>query len=133
MIIKLLSLLNVLAFLAISTGCREAIIALPNSYSIQIDIASGRSDISYIKNDRNEVILSGVLDFTVEEHFVYGIIPATNENIYFILDTKDGSLYYPLSVNDYEEVLDEHNLPRKYLSGMVNIMEIQSRRKKITW
>lgn len=115
------------------TGCSRPQIPLPNGYSLSEHNGVYRSDYSSISNGDGEIILTGVLDFTVHAPYIYGAIPKAGANDYFILNTDSGEVIYPKNGSEYNQLLATMNLPTESRSPTINIYEIRSQKKKAYW
>ena len=112
-------------------------IPLPNGYILEGKYFGfgGDSDISSIISlNRNESV-KNILDFYVQNQFVYGCFhpKKEGESRYFILNTATHQLYRYSSSKEYANALNSYSLKNGFISDSINILEIRSGFKKVYW
>lgn len=103
-------------------------ITLPNNYTIE---ESGDSGKARIYGKSGNIRMEDVLDFFVDNDFVYGSEIKTHS--YFILNTKNDELHYPLNNKQYISLRERYNLKDGYVSNAVNIYELREKLKEPYW
>ena len=97
---------------------RSYSITLPNGYTMEEVGASGKSNIY---DNNGNVRIKEVLDFFVADDFIYGSEIKTHS--YFVLNTKNNELHYPLDNRHYSALLAKYNLKDGYVSNAVNMFK----------
>lgn len=112
-------------------------IPLPNGYILEGKYFGfgGDSDISSIISPNRNKSIKNILDFYVQNQFVYGCFhpKKEGESRYFILNTATHQLYRYSSSKEYANALNSYSLKNGFISDSINILEIRSGFKKVYW
>lgn len=112
-------------------------IPLPNGYILEGKYFGfgGDSDISSIISPNRNESVKNILDFYVQNQFVYGCFhpKKEGESRYFILNTATHQLYRYSSSKEYANALNSYSLKNGFISDSINILEIRSGFKKVYW
>ena len=112
-------------------------IPLPNGYILEgkYFVFGGDSDISSIISPNRNKSIKNILDFYVQNQFVYGCFhpKKEGESRYFILNTATHQLYRYSSSKEYANALNSYSLKNGFISDSINILEIRSGFKKVYW
>ncbi|CDE85477.1 unknown [Coraliomargarita sp. CAG:312] len=112
-------------------------IPLPNGYILEGKYFGfgGDSDISSIISPNRNESVKNILDFYVQNQFVYGWFhpKKEGESRYFILNTATHQLYRYSSSKEYANALNSYSLKNGFISDSINILEIRSGFKKVYW
>lgn len=112
-------------------------IPLPNGYILEGKYFGfgGDSDISSIISPNKNESVKNILDFYVQNQFVYGCFhpKKEGESRYFILNTATHQLYRYSSSKEYANALNSYSLKNGFISDSINILEIRSGFKKVYW
>ena len=112
-------------------------IPLPNGYILEgkyFDFGDDSDISSIISPNRNESI-KNILDFYVQNQFVYGCFhpKKEGESRYFILNTATHQVYRYSSSKEYANALNLYSLTNGFISDSINILEIRSGLKEVYW
>ena len=112
-------------------------IPLPNGYILEgkyFDFGDDSDISSIISPNRNESV-KNILDFYVQNQFVYGCFhpKKEGESRYFILNTATHQLYRYSSSKEYANALNSYSLKNGFISDSINVLEIRSGLKKVYW
>lgn len=112
-------------------------IPLPNGYILEgkyFDFGDD-SDISSIISPNRNKSIKNILDFYVQNQFVYGCFhpKKEGESRYFILNTATHQLYRYSSSKEYVSALNLYSLKNGFISDSINILEIRSGLKEVYW
>ena len=112
-------------------------IPLPNGYILEgkyFDFGDDSDISSIISPNRNESV-KNILDFYVQNQFVYGCFHPIREgkSRYFILNTATHQLYRYSSPKEYTNALNSYSLKNGFISDSINVLEIRSGLKKVYW
>lgn len=112
-------------------------IPLPNGYILEgkyFDFGDDSDISSIISPNRNESI-KNILDFYVQNQFVYGCFhpKKEGESRYFILNTATHQLYRYSSSKEYANALNSYSLKNGFISDSINILEIRYGLKEVYW
>lgn len=112
-------------------------IPLPNGYILEgkyFDFGDDSDISSIISPNRNESV-KNILDFYVQNQFVYGCFhpKKEGESRYFILNTATHQLYRYSSSKEYANALNSYSLKNGFISDSINILEIRYGLKEIYW
>lgn len=112
-------------------------IPLPNGYILEekyFDFGDDSDISSIISPNRNESV-KNILDFYVQNQFVYGCFhpKKEGESRYFILNTATHQLYRYSSSKEYANVLNSYSLKNGFISDSINILEIRYGLKEVYW
>ena len=112
-------------------------IPLPNGYILEgkyFDFGDDSDISSIISPNRNESV-KNILDFYVQNQFVYGCFhrKKEGESRYFILNTATHQLYRYSSSKEYANALNSYSLKNGFISDSINILEIRSGLKEVYW
>lgn len=112
-------------------------IPLPNGYILEgkyFDFGDD-SDISSIISPNRNKSIKNILDFYVQNQFVYGCFHPTKEgeSRYFILNTATHQLHRYYSSKEYVSALNLYSLKNGFISDSINILEIRSGLKEVYW
>lgn len=112
-------------------------IPLPNGYILEgkyFDFGDDSDISSIISPNRNESV-KNILDFYVQNQFVYGCFhpKKEGESRYFILNTSTHQLYRYSSSKEYANALNSYSLKNGFISDSINILEIRSGLKEVYW
>ena len=110
---------------------------LPNGYILEgkyFDFGDDSDISSIISPNRNESV-KNILDFYVQNQFVYGCFhpKKEGESRYFILNTATHQLYRYSSSKEYANALNSYSLKNGFISDSINILEIRSGLKEVYW
>ena len=112
-------------------------IPLPNGYILEGKYFGfgGDSDISSIISPNRNESVKNILDFYVQNQFVYGCFhpKKEGESRYFILNTATHQLYRYSSSKEYANALNSYSLKNGFISDSINILEIRYGLKEIYW
>lgn len=112
-------------------------IPLPNGYILEGKYFGfgGDSDISSIISPNKNESVKNILDFYVQNQFVYGYFhpKKEGESRYFILNTATHQLYRYSSSKEYANALNSYSLKNGFISDSINILEIRSGLKEVYW
>lgn len=112
-------------------------IPLPNGYILEGKYFGfgGDSDISSIISPNRNKSIKNILDFYVQNQFVYGCFhpKKEGESRYFILNTATHQLYRYSSSKEYANALNSYSLKNGFISDSINILEIKSGLKEVYW
>lgn len=112
-------------------------IPLPNGYILEGKYFGfgGDSDISSIISPNRNKSIKNILDFYVQNQFVYGCFhpKKEGESRYFILNTATHQLYRYSSSKEYANALNSYSLKNGFISDSINILEIRSGLKEVYW
>ena len=112
-------------------------IPLPNGYILEGKYFGfgGDSDISSIIYPNKDESIKNILDFYVQNQFVYGCFHPIREgkSRYFILNTATHQLYRYSSPKEYANALNSYSLKNGFISDSINVLEIRSGLKKVYW
>lgn len=112
-------------------------IPLPNGYILEGKYFGfgDDSDISSIISPNRNKSIKNILDFYVQNQFVYGCFHPTKEgeSRYFILNTATHQLHRYYSSKEYVSALNLYSLKNGFISDSINILEIRSGFKKVYW
>lgn len=112
-------------------------IPLPNGYILEGKYFGfgGDSDISSIISPNKNESVKNILDFYVQNQFVYGCFhpKKEGESRYFILNTATHQLYRYSSSKEYANALNSYSLKNGFISDSINILEIRSGLKEVYW
>ena len=112
-------------------------IPLPNGYILEGKYFGFRddSDISSIISPNRNKSIKNILDFYVQNQFVYGCFHPTKEgeSRYFILNTATHQLHRYYSSKEYVSALNLYSLKNGFISDSINILEIRSGLKEVYW
>ena len=112
-------------------------IPLPNGYILEGKYFGfgGDSDISSIISPNRNESVKNILDFYVQNQFVYGCFhpKKEGESRYFILNTATHQLYRYSSSKEYANALNSYSLKNGFISDSINVLEIRSGLKKVYW
>ena len=112
-------------------------IPLPNGYILEGKYFGfgGDSDISSIISPNKNKSIKNILDFYVQNQFVYGCFhpKKEGESRYFILNTATHQLYRYSSSKKYANALNSYSLKNGFISDSINILEIRSGLKEVYW
>ena len=112
-------------------------IPLPNGYILEGKYFGfgGDSDISSIISPNRNESIKNILDFYVQNQFVYGCFhpKKEGESRYFILNTATHQLYRYSSSKEYANALNSYSLKNGFISDSINILEIRSGLKEVYW
>ena len=112
-------------------------IPLPNGYILEGKYFGfgGDSDISSIISPNKNESVENILDFYVQNQFVYGCFHPTKEgeSRYFILNTATHQLHRYYSSKEYVSALNLYSLKNGFISDSINILEIRSGLKGVYW
>ena len=112
-------------------------IPLPNGYILEGKYFGfgGDSDISSIISPNKNESVKNILDFYVQNQFVYGCFHPTKEgeSRYFILNTATHQLHRYYSSKEYVSALNLYSLKNGFISDSINILEIRSGLKEVYW
>ena len=112
-------------------------IPLPNGYILEGKYFGfgGDSDISSIISPNRNESVKNILDFYVQNQFVYGCFhpKKEGESRYFILNTATHQLYRYSSSKEYANALNSYSLKNGFISDSINILEIRSGLKEVYW
>ena len=112
-------------------------IPLPNGYILEGKYFGfgDDSDISSIISPNRNKSIKNILDFYVQNQFVYGCFHPTKEgeSRYFILNTATHQLYRYSSSKEYANALNSYSLKNGFISDSINILEIRSGLKEVYW
>ena len=112
-------------------------IPLPNGYILEGKYFGfgGDSDISSIISPNRNKSIKNILDFYVQNQFVYGCFhpKKEGESRYFILNTATHQLYRYSSSKEYANAINSYSLKNGFISDSINILEIRSGFKKVYW
>ena len=112
-------------------------IPLPDGYILEgkyFDFGDGSDISSIISPNRNESV-KNILDFYVQNQFVYGCFhpKKEGESRYFILNTATHQLYRYSSSKEYANALNSYSLKNGFISDSINILEIRYGLKEVYW
>ena len=112
-------------------------IPLPNGYILEgkyFDFGDDSDISSIISPNRNESV-KNILDFYVQNQFVYGCFHPIREgkSRYFILNTATHQLYRYSSPKEYTNALNSYSLKNGFISDSINILEIRYGLKEVYW
>lgn len=112
-------------------------IPLPDGYILEgkyFDFGDDSDISSIISPNRNESV-KNILDFYVQNQFVYGCFhpKKEGESRYFILNTATHQLYRYSSSKEYANALNSYSLENGFISDSINILEIRSGLKEVYW
>ena len=112
-------------------------IPLPDGYILEgkyFDFGDDSDISSIISPNRNESV-KNILDFYVQNQFVYGCFhpKKEGESRYFILNTATHQLYRYSSSKEYANALNSYSLKNGFISDSINILEIRSGLKEVYW
>lgn len=112
-------------------------IPLPNGYILEgkyFDFGDDSDISSIISPNRNESV-KNILDFYVQNQFVYGCFhpQKEGESRYFILNTATHQLYRYSSSKEYANALNSYSLKNGFISDSINILEIRYGLKEVYW
>ena len=112
-------------------------IPLPNGYILEgkyFDFGDDSDISSIISPNRNESV-KNILDFYVQNQFVYGWFQPKKEgeSRYFILNTATHQLYRYSSSKEYANALNSYSLKNGFISDSINILEIRYGLKEVYW
>lgn len=112
-------------------------IPLPNGYILEgkyFDFGDDSDISSIISPNRNESV-KNILDFYVQNQFVYGCFhpKKEGESRYFILNTATHQLYRYSSSKEYANALNSYSLKNGFISDSINILEIRYGLKGVYW
>ena len=112
-------------------------IPLPNGYILEgkyFDFGDDSDISSIISPNRNESV-KNILDFYVQNQFVYGCFHPTKEgeSRYFILNTATHQLHRYYSSKEYVSALNLYSLKNGFISDSINILEIRYGLKEVYW
>lgn len=112
-------------------------IPLPNGYILEgkyFDFGDDSDISSIISPNRNERV-KNILDFYVQNQFVYGCFhpKKEGESRYFILNTATHQLYRYSSSKEYANALNSYSLKNGFISDSINILEIRYGLKEVYW
>ena len=112
-------------------------IPLPNGYILEgkyFDFGDDSDISSIISPNRNESV-KNILDFYVQNQFVYGCFHPKKEGEarYFILNTATHQLYRYSSSKEYANALNSYSLKNGFISDSINILEIRYGLKEVYW
>lgn len=112
-------------------------IPLPNGYILEgkyFDFGDD-SDISSIISPNRNKSIKNILDFYVQNQFVYGCFhpKKEGESRYFILNTATHQLHRYYSSKEYVSALNLYSLKNGFISDSINILEIRSGLKEVYW
>ena len=112
-------------------------IPLPNGYILEGKYFGfgGDSDISSIISPNKNESVKNILDFYVQNQFVYGCFHPTKEgeSRYFILNTATHQLHRYYSSKEYVSALNLYSLKNGFISDSINILEIRYGLKEVYW
>lgn len=112
-------------------------IPLPNGYILEGKYFGfgGDSDISSIISPNRNESVKNILDFYVQNQFVYGCFhpKKEGESRYFILNTATHQLYRYSSSKEYANALNSYSLKNGFISDSINILEIRYGLKEVYW
>ncbi len=112
-------------------------IPLPNGYILEGKYFGfgNNSDISSILYPNRGERIKNILDFYVQDQFVYGCFyPIKGEKTeYFILNTATHQLNRYSSLKEYANGLNSYSLKDGFIKDSINILEIRSGFKKVYW
>lgn len=112
-------------------------IPLPNGYILEGKYFGfgGDSDISSIISPNRNESVKNILDFYVQNQFVYGCFhpKKEGESRYFIINTATHQLYRYSSSKEYANALNSYSLKNGFISDSINILEIRSGLKEVYW
>lgn len=112
-------------------------IPLPNGYILEgkYFCFGDDSDISSIISPNRNKSIKNILDFYVQNQFVYGCFHPTKEgkSRYFILNTATHQLHRYYSSKEYVSALNLYSLKNGFISDSINILEIRSGLKEVYW
>ena len=112
-------------------------IPLPNGYILEGKYFGfgGDSDISSIISPNKNESVENILDFYVQNQFVYGCFhpKKEGESRYFILNTATHQLHRYYSSKEYVSALNLYSLKNGFISDSINILEIRSGLKGVYW
>ena len=112
-------------------------IPLPNGYILEGKYFGfgDDSDISSIISPNRNKSIKNILDFYVQNQFVYGCFHPTKEgeSRYFILNTSTHQLHRYYSSKEYVSALNLYSLKNGFISDSINILEIRSGLKEVYW
>lgn len=112
-------------------------IPLPNGYILEGKYFGfgGDSDISSIISPNKNESVKNILDFYVQNQFVYGCFhpKKEGESRYFILNTATHQLYRYSSSKEYANALNSYSLKNGFISDSINILEIRYGLKEVYW
>ena len=112
-------------------------IPLPDGYILEGKYFGfgGDSDISSIISPNRNESVKNILDFYVQNQFVYGCFhpKKEGESRYFILNTATHQLYRYSSSKEYANALNSYSLKNGFISDSINILEIRSGLKEVYW
>ena len=112
-------------------------IPLPNGYILEGKYFGfgDDSDISSIISPNRNKSIKNILDFYVQNQFVYGCFHPTKEgeSRYFILNTATHQLHRYYSSKEYVSALNLYSLKNGFISDSINILEIRSGLKEVYW
>ena len=93
------------------------------------------SDISSIISPNRNESVKNILDFYVQNQFVYGCFypKKEGESRYFILNTATHQLHRYYSSKEYVSALNLYSLKNGFISDSINILEIRSGLKEVYW
>ncbi len=112
-------------------------IPLPNGYILEgkyFDFGDDSDISSIISPNRNESV-KNILDFYVQNQFVYGCFhpKKEGESRYFMLNTATHQLYRYSSSKEYANALNSYSLKNGFISDSINILEIRYGLKEVYW
>lgn len=112
-------------------------IPLPNGYILEgkyFDFGDD-SDISSIISPNRNKSIKNILDFYVQNQFVYGCFhpKKEGESRYFILNTATHQLHRYYSSKEYANALNSYSLKNGFISDSINILEIRYGLKEVYW
>lgn len=112
-------------------------IPLPNGYILEgkyFDFGDDSDISSIISPNRNESV-KNILDFYVQNQFVYGCFhpKKEGESRYFMLNTATHQLYRYSSSKEYANALNSYSLKNGFISDSINIFEIRYGLKEVYW
>ena len=112
-------------------------IPLPNGYILEgkyFEFGDDSDISSIISPNRNESV-KNILDFYVQNQFVYGCFhpKKEGESRYFILNTATHQLYRYSSSKEYANALNSYSLKNGFISDSINILEIRYGLKEVYW
>lgn len=112
-------------------------IPLPNGYILEGKYFGfgGDSDISSIISPNRNKSIKNILDFYVQNQFVYGCFHPIKEeeSRYFILNTATHQLHRYSSSKEYANALNSYSLKNGFISDSINILEIRYGLKEVYW
>ena len=112
-------------------------IPLPNGYILEGKYFGfgDDSDIASIISPNRNKSIKNILDFYVQNQFVYGCFHPTKEgeSRYFILNTATHQLHRYYSSKEYVSALNLYSLKNGFISDSINILEIRSGLKEVYW